>query len=49
MYCKDCVKHDICAKWEKLMLTVDNNNELIYQYGVDKSCKEFEVKKEGAE
>lgn len=44
MTCQDCICHDMCEKQEKLMLTVNNLYELMYQYGVDVSCKRFKSK-----
>ena len=44
MTCQDCIYHDKCEKQEKLMLTVNSLYELIYQHGVEVSCKRFESK-----
>ena len=44
MTCRDCLIHDICEEKEKLMLTVDNLYELIYQEAVEVSCKHFKNK-----
>lgn len=48
MTCRDCEKHKECERLGKLMLTIDDICELIYQHHVDKSCPDF-VKKGGAE
>ena len=42
--CLKCLHHEICNSCEELMLTVDNTFELIYQHGVEKSCKHFKDK-----
>lgn len=47
--CKDCISHDICEKHKRLMLTVDNNFELIYQNGVQVSCRNFKDKSQYVE
>lgn len=44
MTCRDCLIHDICKEKEKLMLTVDNLYELIYQEAVEVSCRHFKNK-----
>lgn len=44
MTCKDCIHIDVCNEHERLMLTVDNLYELMYQEGVEKSCKHFKNK-----
>lgn len=44
MTCKDCIHHCICKEHERLMLTIDNLYELMYEEGVDKSCKHFRNK-----
>lgn len=44
MTCKDCLIHGICEEKEKLMLTVNNLYELIYQEAVEVSCKHFKNK-----
>ena len=36
MTCKNCVNHDKCKKQDKLMFTIDDICELIYQHGVEK-------------
>lgn len=41
MTCKDCINHDKCEKQHKLMLTIDDICELVYQHGVEKSCPHF--------
>lgn len=44
MTCKDCIHIDVCNEHEILMHTVNNLYELMYQEGVDKSCKHFRNK-----
>lgn len=44
MTCKDCIHHCICNEHERVMLTIDNLYELMYQEGVDMSCKHFRNK-----
>lgn len=41
MTCKDCIHYAVCKEHEKIMLTVNNLYELIYQSGVEVSCKHF--------
>lgn len=41
MTCKNCVNHKKCDRQGKLMLTIDEIYELIYQHGVNKSCPDF--------
>lgn len=44
MTCKDCIHCDVCNEHERPMLTIDNLYELMYQEGVEKSCKHFKNK-----
>ena len=44
MTCKDCIHIDVCNEHERPMLTIDNLYELMYQEGVEKSCKHFKNK-----
>ena len=44
MTCKDCVHYEVCDDIERLMLTVNENLELIYQNGVENSCLYFKNK-----
>ena len=41
MICKDCFHYDVCKEHDKIMLTVNNLYELMYQSGVEVSCKQF--------
>lgn len=49
MTCENCIHHDVCNEHHKLILTVDSLFELIYQYGVQYSCKSFKNKADYAE
>ena len=44
MTCKDCIHRCICKEHERLMLTIDNLYELMYEEGVDKFCEHFRNK-----
>ena len=41
MTCKDCKNHNECEKKGKLMFTIDDIYELVYQHGVQISCPDF--------
>ncbi len=45
MTCKDCIHFGACKEHERLMLTIDNLYELMYQEGVENSCEHFKIVK----
>jgi hypothetical protein len=46
MTCKDCIHYKECDNQGKLMLTIDEICELVYQHHVEQSCPRFEPKKD---
>lgn len=50
MTCKKCINHNKCDNRGTLMLSINDLFELIYHYGVDRSCPKFkELKKKVGE
>ena len=47
--CKDCLHYGACKEYEKVMLTVSNLFELMFQSGVEASCNNFKSTADVAE